>query len=792
MSTEMNVAGMSGAPLERYEILDRIGTGGSGEVYRGRDKTLSRPVAIKLLSADLVDALARRRFQQEAQTASSLNHPHILTVFEAGEWNGRHYLVTEFVDGGTLKDWAGAEKHTWRQIVGLLVGVADGLARAHTAGIVHRDVKPANVLVSKDGHAKLADFGLAKLVGGPATDLTSTLVDGETRQGVLLGTVAYMSPEQASGKPLDERSDIFSFGVVLYELLSRRRPFSGATDLEVLQTILHAAPAPLSEELPLELRGLVAKALQKDPAERYQTMRDLVVDLRRLTRQTSTPTGPTPVAKTRARALPWLVAAAVAALATGFGVWEARRPAALRENPLADAQFSHLTDFEGSESDAAISPDGKFVVFLADRDVSASLWLTQVGTGRFVRLTEDSARPPQGALTVRRVGSSGDGSEIWYLAYTGAPGGGVKLMPLTGGQARPFLSDRTVNVSWSPDGQLLVYHTSDPGDPIFIADRTGAATRQIFVGIAGEHNHYPTWSPDGQWIYFSRGSPPIHDTDLWRIAVSGGEPERLTHHDGDVGFPTPIDERTVLYVARPEDGSGSGLWALDLERKTTRRVSLGLEQYTSLAASADGHRLVATVANPRASLWSVPILDHPGVEADVKPFALPVVRALMPRFGGASLFFLSSVGTGDGLWRYQDGQTFEIWKGADGALQEPPAVSHDGSRVAIVLRQKGKLRLHLVSADGAEFKPIAETLDIRGTPSWSPDAQWIVTDGFDGQGEGLFKIPTAGGPPVRLAPGPAINPVWSPDNSIIVYTGSTVAADALLLAVRPDSAKVDL
>src|SRR5262245_9402495 len=354
MSPEMNVAGITGAPFGRYEILDRIGTGGSGEVYRGRDKTLNRPVAIKLLSADLVDALARRRFQQEAQTASSLNHPHILTVFEAGEWNGRHYLVTEFVDGGTLKDWAGAEKHTWRQVVGLLVGVADGLARAHAAGIVHRDVKPANILVTQNGHAKLADFGLAKLVGGPTSDVT--LVDGETRQGVILGTVAYMSPEQASGKPLDERSDIFSFGVVLYELLSRRRPFSGATDLEVLQTILHGTPTPLSEELPLELRTLLEKALQRDPAERYQTMRDLVVDLRRLTRQTFPPVGPAKVAKARARA-PWLVAAALAGLAAGFVIW----PTPLPENPLAGAQFSHLTDFEGEESDAAISPDGRFV-----------------------------------------------------------------------------------------------------------------------------------------------------------------------------------------------------------------------------------------------------------------------------------------------------------------------------------------------------------------------------------------------------------------------------------------------
>src|SRR5579862_2768040 len=213
-----------------------------GVVYLARDTKLNRPVAVKFLS-DEFDGTARRRFQREAQMASSLNHPHILTVHDAGEYEGRQYLVTEFVDGGTLKDWAKAEKRTWRQIVDLLVGVADGLAAAHGAGILHRDIKPANILVAKNGYAKLADFGLAKLVEDrPAGDDTRTMTEGLTRAGVIVGTIAYMSPEQASGKPLDARSDIFSFGVVLYEILGSKRPFTGATDLELLKTIIHGAP----------------------------------------------------------------------------------------------------------------------------------------------------------------------------------------------------------------------------------------------------------------------------------------------------------------------------------------------------------------------------------------------------------------------------------------------------------------------------------------------------------------------------------------------------------------------
>src|SRR5690242_5935905 len=224
-----------GVRVGPYEILSPIGAGGMGEVYRARDTRLNRHAAIKFLSADLADAAARRRFQREAQAASSLNHPHIITVYDVGEFEGCQYLVTEFVDGGTLKDWARAEKRGWRPILELMTGVADGLSEAHDAGITHRDIKPANILVTKSGYAKLADFGLAKLVEPTSPDeATRTLTREATRPGVVVGTIAYMSPEQASGKSLDARSDIFSFGIVLHELLSGQRPFDAKPDLDLL------------------------------------------------------------------------------------------------------------------------------------------------------------------------------------------------------------------------------------------------------------------------------------------------------------------------------------------------------------------------------------------------------------------------------------------------------------------------------------------------------------------------------------------------------------------------------
>jgi Tol biopolymer transport system component len=355
------------------------------------------------------------------------------------------------------------------------------------------------------------------------------------------------------------------------------------------------------------------------------------------------------------------------------------------------------------------------------------------------------------------------------------------------------LSEHAQGAAWSPDGTRVAYFTSEDGDPIVVADRTGGNARQIFVDRKGVHNHYPAWSLDGRWIYY------VHivqaaSRDVWRVPSSGGTPERLTeHNDSEVGYPTPIDARTVIYVARAEDQSGPWLWALDVERKLTRRVSVGLEKYLSVAASADGRRLVATVADPTATLWSVPILDRLVGEKDATSYPLPgVVRALAPRFGGTSLFYLSSRGAGDGLWRFQDGQVAEIWKGTDGPLLEPPAISPDGRRAAVVLRKKGKAYISVVSADGAEQQSLAEGIDVHGTSSWSPDAKWIVTGGDDARGAGLFKIPIDGGAPIRLLASEAINPVWSPDGGVIVYAGEPVASTRPLLAVRPDGTPLSL
>jgi eukaryotic-like serine/threonine-protein kinase len=281
-----------GTRIGFFEVEAPLGAGGMGEVYRARDTRIDRVVAIKLRAPTLADDAARRRFHQEAKTASSLSHPNIATLFEAGEFDDRQYLVTEYVDGGTLAEWARTTRPSAKAIIELLVGVADGLATAHEAGILHRDIKPDNILVTRRGVAKLVDFGIAKVVGEAADAPLTKTTDVRTSPGAVIGTVAYMSPEQAGGSPLDGRSDLFSFGVVLYELLAGQRPYAGKTDLEQLYARVHG-PSPriadVRRNLPDALRLVVDKLLEKAPADRYQSGRDLVVDLRRVVRDDAPP-----------------------------------------------------------------------------------------------------------------------------------------------------------------------------------------------------------------------------------------------------------------------------------------------------------------------------------------------------------------------------------------------------------------------------------------------------------------------------------------------------------------------
>jgi eukaryotic-like serine/threonine-protein kinase len=353
--------------LGHYEVRTLLGSGGTGDVYLAWDTHLNRLVAIKFLSPDVADESARRRFQEEARMASALNHPHILTVHEAGEFEGRQYLVSEFIDGGTLGKWARDTQPGWRQSVELLIGVADGLACAHEAGILHRDIKPDNILVTKTGYAKLADFGLAKFVKRAQHDLAGAPTADRTQPGVIMGTIAYMSPEQALGGDLDARSDIFSFGVVLFEILTGRRPFEGATDPQRLRAVIHA-PAPsiaeLRPDVPARLRAAVEKMLEKEPARRYDSAREIVTEFRILLHEGGEASATHDRYLRAPRAL-GILGGLVAILIAAYGIIWLDKPTALEGPHIQALAVLPLTNLSGDPAQEFFA-DGMTEALIAD------------------------------------------------------------------------------------------------------------------------------------------------------------------------------------------------------------------------------------------------------------------------------------------------------------------------------------------------------------------------------------------------------------------------------------------
>ena len=803
-----------GQRLGPYVIRALIGVGGMGEVYRAHDSTLGRDVAIKVLPpAFSADADRRARLDREARMLATLNHPHIGAIYGVEEASGIRGLVLELVEGQTLAERiAGATTADGPRsglplvdALSIARQIADGVDTAHEKGIVHRDLKPANIKITPEGVVKVLDFGLAK--AAVADRSAPGLM--HSRDGAVLGTAAYMSPEHARGLAVDKRTDIWAFGCVLYEMLTGRLAFHGETASDMIARIIEREPdwSALPATTPARIRRLLLRCLAKDPKQRLRDIAEARIAIDTVdevvSRPDDTTTPPHGQPKAHATWLPWVALAILAVVAVV--TWQTGRVAPT-DDPFANAQFSRFTDWDGAEGGAEISPDGKFVAFKADRDGQVDLWVSQVGTGRFTNLTSGlpALDAPRSDALLRGSGFAADGGEIWFT-----PRGGDQdplLIPLTGGSARPFLGSNGRAPAWSPNGTELAFFRNGGGDPLFVADRSGADARPLtvqgegalkdFFG-SGMHNHNPVWSPDGRWIYFVHGQEPTIETDIWRISPSGGTPERLTQQKSAVTLLAPLSPRTLLYIAPAADRSGPWLWVLDVDSRISRRVISGLERYTSVSASRDGRRVVATVANPVASLWQVPLLDRVAGDADAQPYAVPTLRALAPRFGGSSLFYLSSRGTVDGLWRLENGRASEVWRGTDAALTEPAAISADGRRAAVVTRREGKRHVAIMSADGTNFRTLAPSIDIQGAAEqssveWSPDGQWIVAGGSDTNGPGLFKIPVAGGPPVRLVNGTATNPIWSPDGELIVYAGPLVAGQVPLLGVSASGAEVKL
>jgi serine/threonine protein kinase len=799
----MSTGLLPGTRLGRYEIKSQLGAGGMGEVYCALDSGLGRNVAIKLLpNAYSSDSDRLRRFEREARAAGQLNHSNILTIYDIGTHNGVFYIVSELLTGETLRERLRAGSLPLQRAVDYALQIARGLAVAHDHGIVHRDLKPENLFLTKDGRVKILDFGLAKLKSPcEALDENVSTQLIPTAPGVVVGTVGYMSPEQVRAEEVDHRSDIFAFGAIFYEMLCGRRAFCGNSTVEVLHAILKEDFPKISElkrEIPSEVDRIVRHCLEKKREDRFQSISDVAFNIEALSEGGDSEASSVERTPSRSRRLSWLVpAAAGVALVAALVLWRVQRSDDERwENPLADAHIERVTDFPGNETDAAISTDGKFIVFLSDRDGAFDVWLNQVGSGAFVNLTKGHL--PQGdvrsiafSTDSRTVGFSGDAAHVWIrLVPIEAPDiMSIWLTPTVGGATpRPFL-ERAVYVAWSADGQRMVYHEGSPGDPIFVIDRNGGQPKQIYVDKPDVHCHYQVWSPDSRYIYFVRGFPP-NEMDIWRIPAEGGAPERMTRHNSKIGYLTWLDNRTMIYSATAEDGSGFWLYAMDIERRIPHRVSFGVDQYLSVSAAAgpDGRatRLVATVANPIGELWTVPISSQVADESAVRRFQVPLTRAGTPRFGPHYVVFLSSKGAAESLWKSQAGEAVELWRGNDGGVVAAPAVSPDGMKICFSIRREGRNTLYVMNADGSNVLPLAPSLDVRDAPSWSPDGKFIAVAANDGEDTRVYKVPADGAAPLRLLDGLSRQPVWSPDGSFILYTQPIQGPQYAIKAVTPE------
>jgi len=799
----VNSAVAPGARIGPYEIVGWLGAGGMGDVYRARDARLGREVALKLVDAAFAaDGSRVRRFEQEARAAGQLNHPNILAVYDSGTHAGVPYIVSELLEGETLRSRLAGGPVPPRKAIDAARQIAEGLAAAHDRGIVHRDVKPENLFVTHDGRLKILDFGIAKLTAPDDEASLRTGLPTDTVAGTVVGTARYMSPEQIRGETVDARSDIFSLGLVLYEMLTGQPAFARETAPETMTAILKdEAPELEGAKVPAGLARIASRCMEKTRERRFPSARDLAFGLDVLSGTHTSTAQPAAMAPRRG---PRFALVAVAA-AVGIGLlaatagWLARRPAAVpqvRDNPLAGATFSRITNWPGTETAPEISPDGRHVAFLADQAGEFDVYITQIGTSTIRNLTADRPGVVVPGAILRILGFTGDGSEVFVSLDSDAADRKV-LIPVSGGPGRNFLGKGDIAPAWSPDGMRLAYFNNQEGDPFYVAGRSGANSVPLFTTLRG-HNHNPVWSADGEWIYFVHGDDAIV-MDVWRIRPDGSSPEQLTQSGLAVNFLALIDARTVIYVARDTDRSGPWLWTLDVPTRQSRRVVTGLDQYTYVSASRDGRRIVATASNPTSELWRVPIGASPAGEDLAVRYEVGVEQPLAPRFRAGALFVLAGGTAGrHGLWRIDAAQqATQLWNGVDGGLNGPAAVSPDGRRIVVVLEERGRRRLMIMDADGTHARALAPSIEIDGlvgqSPGdWSADSASFVAGGRDERGPGLFMIPADGSPVRRLIGEHAESPVWSPDGRLIVYSGSFVSGQSDLRAIRPDGAAVTL
>ena len=761
---------MIGRTIAHYQILEKLGEGGMGVIYKARDTHLDRFVAIKVLPpARVADPERKRRFVQEAKAASALNHPNIVHIYDIDTAGGVDFIAMEYVPGKTLEQSIGRKGLKLNETLKYGIQIADALARAHAAGIIHRDLKPSNIMVDDHGLVKVLDFGLAKLTQSVVGQEAPT----QTAEGTILGTVAYMSPEQAEGRPVDARSDIFSFGALLYEMVTGRRAFQGDSRLSTLAAVLRQDPSPM-EGTPRDLEKIVARCLRKQLERRFQHIDDVKVALEELKEESdSGQLAPTPpVERQRRRSLLWGGAVLAVLAAVSLGVWLLR---SRTETAWAPLRAVPLTAYPGFETDPSFSPDGNQVAFSwnGEKQDNYDIYIRLIGPGAPLRLTTDPAED-------RSPAWSPDGRWIAFMRFPPSGEAAVLLIPALGGPERKLaeINSKTrpqSSLAWTRDGKWLLVsegrRDSEPAGLFLLSTETGEKRR-----LTSGSSVSPALSPDGRQLAFIRIFG-LSVNDVYLVNLSEdlrplGEPTRLTFLNQEVSSPvwTP-DGREIIFSSGARFSQRS-LWRIAALPGNSPKPQLVGEDSTALAVSLAARRLAYAREFWDSNIWRVDL------RGSGEPIGSPVSLIASTRHDfnpdyspdGKRITFVSLRSGSQEIWvSNTDGSSPAQLTSFGGPMTSNPRWSPDGQSILFDSRPEGKPSLYLISANGTAPRRLTNTPQGEVQPRWSRDGKWIYF-AWDSSGrDEVWKMPSGGGAPVQVTRNGGAAAFESSDGKLLYY-----------------------